>query len=288
MKTLLTILAFNLLTILPAFSQTGTNIGRFYTLTGNTVLFKCDIFANTAPYDNKWEELPGGSKFTIVRKIEYTDTNSSAAAKELKTYYVVRFWEWDTTQVNGDEKQKSLLKNENFVKTAGGIQVYFRLSSDELADYAEEVIKKFEPIAGTITVPFKFRTQGGFNFSKDISITGLGGMKYNFGNSGKTSLALVFGVGLSSVTLDSLNTGGMVADAEERAAATLSTGLLFQWERLQVGLMMGSDLLPASSRDNWIYHGKPWLAVGIGFSIFNGDSKEVKEESDNSSSTKED
>ncbi len=269
MKLLLII--FTLISTLYLRAQDANPIARNYELSSTTLLQQCIENGNTSGLGTK--SLPGGAKFTIVRRLTISK-QINAETKEDKTFYVIRFWAWDGVD--------AVEKNGDFRLDASTNQaIYFLLTPEELEFYAVEYVRRYSPVAGTLAYPFKFRPQGQLVFSKDIALTGVGGIRRNFGAQGNSSLSFTIGIGLSSVTLDSLNTGGIINGTSERAAATIPFSFIYQWDKLQIGLTTGIDLLSTDSRDSWIYHGKPWFAIGIGFSIFSSDATKVTDDENN-------
>jgi hypothetical protein len=247
----------------------------FYKLKGETILQECSATGDSIGI----KAVPGGSKFTIVN---------------LKgDNYIIRFWQWqvDTTEAkalntktdsrhNKNEKQiksnyeKYLNFNVDISKSTSTLR-YFIISKSAIDFFTEKITQKWSATYGVAVLPFKYRSQNG-DFLKDLSISNLGGIKLS-PNNGKCSVSLLIGIGISSVTLDSLNTSGIITKQQDRAAITLPIGLVLQYEKLQIGLFTGWDWLSKRSIDGWDYQGKNWLALGIGISIFS-DEKATKKE----------
>ena len=92
-----------------------------------------------------------------------------------------------------------------------------------------------------------------------------------FDTSNDFSIALMVGVGASSVTLAKDNTklNSGVIDASDRAAVTLSGNLVIQREKFQIAFSRGIDNRIDGNSEDWAYQGWGWMSVGIGISIFN-------------------
>jgi hypothetical protein len=232
------------------------------------------------------ELLPSGAKFSIVKTIPATKTSPE--------YYVISFPSWG-------EIKRYCYKNDSKVRRSGkirkcnnvssvtyvpnpktekfseknGEKIYFRISESQLNHISTKVKAKFEPMVGAMTFPFKFRfdKDDGMFFTKDISLTGLGGVKYNVRKVNDLSFSFYTGIGLTSVALNARNTDSTILNTTNRAGASIPIGVLMQWKVLQIGVSMGFDFLSSETRDNWKFHGKPWLSFGIGISIFNPKSK---------------
>ncbi len=148
---------------------------------------------------------------------------------------------------------------------------YFRISKKELDRWAKPLTTRFEPTYGTMTFPLKYRPQRG-KVTKDLTLSGLGGIQFNTPTRA-LSISLMAGVGISAVTLDSANTDANILSSREVGAVSLPIGLVVQWQRLQVGLMVGWDWLLSANEERWVYHGRSWLSAGIGLSLFKSDGQ---------------
>ena len=228
------------------------------------------------------QTIPSGTKFTISG---FTEND-----------FIIRLWMWDTTGYADVSSQlslnKILTKPQNAIRnnfknystlnvqpnTTNGTNIlrYFILPKGYLDVFARKIVAKWNATYGVALLPFKLRPSKG-DFSKDLSISNMGGCKRRLNLEGTSSISILFGMGITSVSLDSVNTESKVTKAEDRAAITLSVGLVYEYERLQIGLFTGWDWLSRNSVSNWGYQGKEWLALGLGFSIFS-DTKATKEE----------
>ncbi|WP_187317441.1 hypothetical protein [Hymenobacter sp. BT190] len=130
-------------------------------------------------------------------------------------------------------------------------------------------------------MPFKFRPQNG-DFTKDITLSVLGGISVHPGRRTEHAFSLLVGVGITSVTLTPKNS--LVTENRDQAAITPSVCGLYQWERLQVGVLLGTDILGEGSA-SWRYNKKRWFAAGIGFSIFKPEDASAKDAGSNGPQT---
>lgn len=287
----------------------GQEKTKYYQLKTNWLINECSNVGNTANYNLK--ELPKGARFSIVstvsgevKKTLKTDSGETETKDVYVEYYIIRFSDWTVdksskkaielvfinekskySNLNGSQKQKAvsgvikksnLSINEkrsaefNFDYSEEGLpRRYFRIEKADLSDLANEVVRGLDKMFGTVTYPIKIRED--FSFTKDITLSAMGGIKYNFNKD--LSLGAALGVGITSVTLDSLSTGGAILKNSERAGFSLPIALILEYKKVQFSIATGFDFLPASSRDNWCYHGKPWFAIGIGFSVFSSTEK---------------
>jgi hypothetical protein len=42
---------------------------------------------------------------------------------------------------------------------------------------------------------------------------------------------------------------------------------MLEFERFQIGLLFGTDLISNPNQNDWAYQGKPWLSIGLGYSL---------------------
>jgi hypothetical protein len=77
------------------------------------------------------------------------------------------------------------------------------------------------------------------------------------------------------VSLDSFSTSGKIRNRQEALAFTPSMGVMIEFGNAQVGIFTGIDMLSSSnsSFDTYIYKNKPWISIGLGYSIFSASSK---------------
>lgn len=260
----------------------GQSVDRFFILNGPVILQECDLNGDITGKVRKL--IPENLKFTILEVI--------------RDSYLISFWELAdersllaeysklskpiNTLALSTSNRKILSKYELYDKAirdgSAGTKRYFLIRKTLLDSVASKIVKRWSPVYGSAVLPFKLRTQTG-EFKKDITISGLGGLKVS-STRGHLSFAAVTGIGITSVSVDSLSTFGVIKKSEDRAAITIPVGIVVEWRKLQLGIYGGADWLSKSNLDNWRYQGKNWWAIGIGFSIFS-EEKPAKEESKN-------
>jgi hypothetical protein len=87
----------------------------------------------------------------------------------------------------------------------------------------------------------------------------------------------VIGLGVATVEYDSTSTYEKPLEVSQPAAVSFSIGALYQWQRLQIMALVGWDMLQGPQRANWVYHGRPWVGLGIGAAIFSATEGTVHE-----------
>lgn len=236
-----------------------------YKLLVEVPVVECDIEGNIL--DETVLVAPREAIFTKLR------------AKNADTV-IVRFWDWET----GTEKYNKF----NFTDKAGGTeseQKYFLMLQKEFDE--ERVIPRYSSkpsfTAGTLIVPIKIRFNE-FDFSKDFTLGPTVGMRFRLNNYSENFGNVLVGLGVTSVTLDSASTEGTILKTEDRPALTPSLGFLLEFNTVQVGLFTGIDYISDNSATNWNYHGKPWVSLGLGYTILTRQSKSKSKEDGKQSS----
>lgn len=263
------LLLFCLLPILVA-AQTAIVIGNNYVITTGVAVFDSDIFGLHSK--QTYQIAPIGSRFKVLEETDST--------------YIIQFYKWtlpkERTEKNAKyfDSQLNKIKKYN-LKTleldANGTidmkastednQKYFvvyKLNMDKKCISVDDY-SKWNSVSGAIVLPFKLRPQNG-DFTKDVTINGMVGAGYKMTKN--HTLNGILGLGIASVTLDSLNTKGKLNKSSERAAISINTGFVFQYNQIQIGVMLGWDFLNQSSADNWIHNKKYWLGLGVGVNLF--------------------
>jgi hypothetical protein len=164
-------------------------------------------------------------------------------------------------------------------------QLYFKIKRGDLDSNCIKVFPTGKKSAsftlGLVTMPLKLRLGKNFDFQGSFSLGTTAGAKFRLSEFSPNYINLLFGASISTVSLDSFNTGGRVPGQPLTNIATFSPslGIVFEFGRSQAGVFYGWDFLSKSTQNKyqWIYNRKPWISIGLGFSIFNIDSKSQNE-----------
>lgn len=198
---------------------------------------------------------PAPAKFTVIRMLDSGNL-------------MIRFWSWP----EGSDLRLA------FNRTGGDERRYFAVSPTDLSDRAVRIFPKgWSFTAGTILVPVKMRFAD-FRFSKDITLGPSFGGRWRTSHTNEWFLHTLFSFGITSVSLDSVSTGGSVPQPLDLAAVTPSLGVVMDFDGFQFGVFSGVDLISDNERFNWAYHGEPWLSIGLGYSILSRDTRSTEEE----------
>lgn len=202
-------------------------------------------------------------------------------------YFLIEFWNYTNDE---ESKEKFNLIKSAFSFTINGVaktqetitKKYFLLAKTYLENDCEKVIPKgfYGAQLAVTTVPFKLRLKN-FDFYSSQTL----GLALNFRKKPFTKSDFyingLFGLNLSFVNLDSFTTKGIVSGQPINNVGVLSpmAGVVFEFHKVQLGFMLGFDLMNKSNLDKykWIYNGKPWLGIGLGISILNFQADKVKE-----------
>jgi|GEM_PF-2352222 len=136
---------------------------------------------------------------------------------------------------------------------------------------------------GVLTTPFKLRFNK-FSFSNNLSVGGAVYFQKKLKND--WSIGTVGALSLSSVTLDASSTNiyengatslTPLTTSTTRPAFTPSAYFVLGYKNINFIIGGGADYIskstdkptPDNPEAGWIYNGKHWLGLGIGFSLFN-------------------
>ena len=213
-------------------------------------MYRCDVEGNKL--DNERLTAQIGSKFLLIEMKKDT--------------CIIRF-------ILPSKKHRG--KKMNFEDDDIEYYKYFRITKAQL-DYKSipSNTQRYAFTLGSVITPIKLRF-GPFDFSKDFTIGSTFGVKYTKSDFAPVSFSGLLGIGVSGVTLDSFSTNGKVRNRQETQAFTPSLGFMLEFGNAQVGVFTGIDMLSGSNPifDSYVYRNKPWVSIGLGYSIFTGNRR---------------
>jgi hypothetical protein len=172
--------------------------------------------------------------------------------------------------------------NARLFKDATTGPIYFRIPEAVWDAYVTEVFSTRGSTFGLINVPMKvrFRNTDPDHRKRYTDLDGNANLGLSFAPYWKRGddqiIFLSFGVTVTQIRIDQLNTLDFVAQPENRSGFSLFTGLIYQKENYQIGLLAGNDFVTGEASEYWVYQGKVWLGVGIGIGIFQPNNKPPK------------
>ncbi|MDE1206012.1 hypothetical protein [Tenacibaculum larymnensis] len=175
---------------------------------------------------------------------------------------------------SGDsENAKSL--NAKYYENTAKKRMYFKMPRQKFLESVKVVEPRVLLEFGTATIPIKIRPGDG----EEIPLDFYGNFNAGIGMSIKfrNFINLYGGISLTSVPVDSITTKGVITSPTNASALTPTMGIIKEVGNVQIGGFVGWDFLSRNLGKNWIYQGRPWYGVGIGFNIFTI-SRESKEE----------
>lgn len=241
--------------------------------------FKIQALERSAPEGGKFEVISHKDGFYVIRFLPWKVTGYKKSSYDFVNKQALKAAEYNykTFDYTAATSNSIIAITTTTYTSNTNIQYFAVLDTDmENSVYDPEDTKIFFVSGGTVLMPFKLRTQKG-EFTKDVSLSGVGNFGWRMNKN--SSFSLLAGAGIGIITLDSANTKGVVLKATDRGAITLNVGFMFQIKQLQLGLTTGWDFL-SGKKDNWYYHGKPWLSLGIGVNIFKPDAEPIAPKSE--------
>jgi len=215
---------------------------------------------NTLEFESNfnYEESLNGQRFKVIGKD--------------KKYVYIRIFDYRTKKTVESSNQLKYVKGKN--------NKYFRIKNE----FFESSTDKIYPIYagenfGVVTIPFKIRL-GNDDFETNVNIGLNLGFKYRLNRKVEDRWILQpnIGIGLSDIPLNERNSN--VEEAENRAAMSLSMGLLLNISKdVNLGVFYGFDRLNKANQSvNWKYQNKGWLGFGIniGFTSNKSSTSEIK------------
>jgi hypothetical protein len=125
---------------------------------------------------------------------------------------------------------------------------------------------------GFLTVPFKLRPKVqdtiNFNLTTDVTLGPYLGLSKRLSGIRSYYITLPITLGVSYININNHVTSNKKLDDEVGVVPgiTFSSGLLFQLEDFNLGVMLGKDWASGVGVD-WIYHNKWWFSFAIGYNF---------------------
>lgn len=158
--------------------------------------------------------------------------------------------------------------------------VFFGFLKSDFKQQTQKVESRFG--FGTVILPLKIRFGGGdsiaktkryFDFTADVNL-GLS-LNYRFNRElAQIKKYFIINLSTSSVKVNKDNTNGYVKTETNASAISPSVGFVFEFNNaIQLMTCIGVDFVAGKLGREWIYRDKPYLGIGIGFSLFKFNDK---------------
>lgn len=135
-------------------------------------------------------------------------------------------------------------------------------------------------VYGPLIIPIKVRLPSKrttFDVTSDVNLGITAGHKFAWiKNDRPNELALIGGVSISSILMDSSTTEGYLKTENKIAALTATIGIVFMKDNFQIGLMLGQDFPSGRVSKDWIYRKVPWIGFGLGVTLFNNNNRATR------------
>jgi hypothetical protein len=288
------ILSLELISRSTALGQTSVAIavGNSYAFTVPTVAYR--HYLTTHKTDTTQKRIAQENfRFTVV------DTRGN--------YYIIKFPLWKESggdnsngKKGGGKTSKSQQLNEQFVSPAASSSEQIRSSNDTIGlgigprntgnsiaerlffavpkqELEGKVYRVYptwgrpEVAAGSVIIPIKMRFSE-FDFSRDFALGFTVGPRWRISSQREHYLHLLGAFNVNIVTVDSANTAGVMKRPADKGALGFALGGVLDFNGAQLGAFVGTDWLGRRDRSNWVYQGKPWVSLGLGFTIFSRSS----------------
>lgn len=269
----LTVFISFLISNLTAQSKMAPYINNTYVFAGYVQLKACDNLGANA--SNVPTTAPNGTLFTVANVTEGNDLvivfltfkippkgkdNDEKAVKHqlaLKNRAIYNF------KTNAEKGVRSMVNTDDNIQ-------FFLLTKADFDAYCALFVKtaRWSLTFGSSTTPFKFRSHPSL-FTTNLNLGANVSLQYKIGKD--FSVGAIAGISLSSVTLDSFSTKGVVMTSTDRPAVTPTADLIFGYKNINLIVGFGWDIVNRTTalENSWIYNGSRWVGLGIGISLFN-------------------
>jgi hypothetical protein len=249
LSTLIFMLTFSL------FSQTDLRENR-HEFTYSIELKECEFDGTIVSPSNK-QVMKQGWKFRI-RNIVNSDKD-----------YIIQVSKFTS------RKEEAIAQNKLTFKKNLTDNIYFKLSSDQYTNFAEENKKTGSFVVGASTTLIKIRPGNGEDggnaifseFGNDFNIGVTAGWRINDWKK-NVHVSLVGGIGFSSIKVTPQTTRDFIDSESTQSSISFSVGAIFEVQKFQISTFLGIDTMSGEIGRNWIYRNRPWIGIGFGYDIF--------------------
>ncbi|WP_452218689.1 hypothetical protein [Lacinutrix undariae] len=207
----------------------------------------------------------------IIRFLKWKKGNS----KNITVYATM-----SSVKVGDSERNKTPSNDTVLIEQ---INYYYLSNADHENHYKVYVNEnpRLSFVTGAITVPIKIRPgsdalddEGNklrpFDFTGDVNIGLSVGLRFRVDSKGKSFIIPSVGINLTSVSIDETTVKNDIISSKTNASSlTPFVGLIGEYDNFQIAALVGWDRLSGKMGENWLYQGKPWFGIGLGYNVFN-------------------
>jgi len=218
-----------------------------------------------------------GLKFNVVRE-EIDEIENS-------TFEIVKILPIQSDSFTKDGVPFDLT-NSVIKINSGDNEKYFWISKEELnrlvADnYVEikyETYKFKWDYGASVSIPFKYRTKTddqNIKITPDLTLGGYLGLRTRINSNENFYFTLPLTLGLTTLSVnDNTKNSNSTTDGDGLVLGiTASTGIVFELNDFQFGLIAGIDRAGGELGKEWIYNDKVWYSFSIGYSFLGRKNK---------------
>ena len=169
------------------------------------------------------------------------------------------------------KKKREKYPDKAFLSDIYNDKIYTVSKTDFYAYYEEVDQQEAQRLTlGVLTLPYKARmSSDNLSFDTEFSLNTTLNLRFYNSPDNTFSYNVLFGSGIGNVGLNTSNASGLDQD-EAIDAATLSflTGLMYEYNKIQVGLYIGKDFINNQDIYQWEGNGNTWFGIGIGYGLF--------------------
>lgn len=228
-------------------------------ITGNFYVTNIDI--PVVQFDLISGEAIDGSTAIARRNTKFT------AYKIDGDKLVVKFWNYGDTTPSGGQTQPLDKSNGTPYISEESNGKYFLMEMEDFNKMTSKFFgSKHSVVWGFSTIPVKLRFKNessDFDFETGFTLGVNAGYEKGIKGRKDQSWAILAGFGVSTVEV--YRTG---EEPGTSGAFTPSLGVLYAFENFQIGVFTGVDIIGGAEGDSWGYNNKPWLGIGMGFTLF--------------------
>jgi hypothetical protein len=231
-------------------------VNKRYKVQKDTIFFTNSGFLINPEWD---EAMIDEKPYVVITYPNFKNGVQSASEKPNKDDFTGAPVNYPLSNLNG--KMLAILKED-----------FDKIPKEPIYSISFKKLRNYQFTTGQLTLPFKLRPKldnKKFQMTTDVTIGAYGGIRKRLSARSPTYLTVPFVLGLSLINVNdntTVNTGTADFKSGITPGWTWATGLVFQLNKFNAGLVLGRDYASGYAED-WIYHNKTWYSFAIGYSF---------------------